>query len=63
VSVAGAVRRFSYGLVAAAMVWPLQLTCHWYELGYVALGWGVPRWQIRCGVTGERPSAVVLAAR
>jgi 3-hydroxybutyrate dehydrogenase len=33
VSVAGAGRRFSYGLVAAAMIWSLKLTCRWHELG------------------------------
>jgi hypothetical protein len=31
--VASAVRRFSCGLVAAAMIWSLKLTCHWHELG------------------------------
>jgi hypothetical protein len=53
----------SCGLVAAAMIWSLTLNCHWRELGTSLWVREVAGWQIRHGVTGARPPAVVLAAR
>jgi hypothetical protein len=63
VSVASAVRRFSCGLVAAAMIWSLKVTCRWHELGTSVWVKGGAEVADQARRERERPSAVVLAAR